>query len=164
MKMHCDKKKLQIIRRLAAMLLLAAAVLYGIRAVIRPVPGEVERICQLFRAGERCLLLTAAAVILLRPGMKPENIFLLLGSVLGSCYLLMLLPGTAPDEEYHYTCILGLASRLLHGSPNVDSSLLNMAGMASKTNTPEGLLAMLQGLSGETLSGQLTAFVPDVTS
>ena len=152
------------LRVYAGVLLLGLAVVYAAWCVLRPVSGELERICQLLRCLSRCLLLACGGVLLLRPRMKAENRFLLLGAALGICYMLMILPHTVPDEASHYQWTLCVAADVFTGSRTVDSSLLSAEGLTNNVNTTETLLAMVRGLGTEKLSGVMESFSPEMES
>ena len=150
-------------KKITACLLLAAAAAYCLLTLLRPGEG-LDGILAAMRMATRCVALVGAAVLLLRPQMKPERMFLLLGLLLGLCYVFMLVPLASPDEQAHYRYALTVASQWLNGGLTADANYLDFSGLTPHENSAEALQAFLSGLTQETLTGENVAFAAGHTS
>ena len=121
---------------------------------------ELDQLCHSFGVVFWLLAMISTLAIYNLPKAKPENLFLIVGTLMGLCYMVAMVPLSVPDEGTHHMITLSQAATLVKGGWNVDAAYLDYTAFTLHNNSYEAFEYMYgyKALFEETLTGEIVAF------
>lgn len=121
---------------------------------------ELDQLCHSFSVAFWLLAMASVLIVTNLPKGKPENIFLIVGTLMGLCYMVAMVPLAVPDEGTHHMITLSQAATLVKGGWNVDAAYLDYTAFTLHNNSYEAFEYMYgyKALFEETLTGEIVAF------
>lgn len=151
------KSRRAVVNIVIAVIMLGILVIGGF--VVR-YDWELDQLCHSFGVAFWFIAMGGILVMNNMPKAKPENLFLVLGTLMGLCYMVSIVPLAVPDEGTHHMITLSQAAAIVNGGWKVDSSYLDYTAFTLHNNSYEAFEYMYQykALFEETLTGEIVAF------